>query len=202
MVVTMESFKIKLVKDGKTLLFADLLGTKEKEKLNIYSSYKEMKKMETPKFPIEQFALRMSSRASENERREFIFDFTINNIDIFSCNEFMQDDDDIYCEIKSDDSLSKFKCSVQAYESNSDVLILTIEIKSKIETNVSRCKRIGSRRVRGAKPPDFEGVESPKHCPKWSQTDLPKSSPDSQPKTLRVLRKRLPDGPRTSRESK
>ena len=47
--------------------------------------------METPKFPIEQFALRMSSRASENERREFIFDFTINNIDIFSCNEFMQD---------------------------------------------------------------------------------------------------------------
>ena len=131
----MESFKIKLVKDGKTLLFADLLGTKEKEKLNIYSSYKEMKKMETPKFPIEQFALRMSSRASENERREFIFDFTINNIDIFSCNEFMQDDDDIYCEIKSDDSLSKFKCSVQAYESSSDVLILTIEIKSKIETH-------------------------------------------------------------------
>ena len=29
----MESFKIKLVKDGKTLLFADLLGTKEKRKI-------------------------------------------------------------------------------------------------------------------------------------------------------------------------
>ena len=43
---------------------------------------------------------------------------------------------------------------------------------SKLEKIVSRCNGIVSWRGRGAKPPEFEGVENPKHCPKWYQTDL------------------------------